>query len=195
MEGQHGSRSVRSKNKNSRPVRAGSSQALRKVCIKRLTRGPRKQTNGCSLFCGIPRCRPPRRTTCGLFQCRHSLQGGAAFHAGEQGCCLRCSVDHQKFSRPTVWTGTHVRSSNSLQLFCVPWLMGLRTKRSCLFFCLFGCRLLRCRFLCRRLFRCGLFGRRLLGGVRCIGLGRSLLLWSRLLGRRLFDVRDLDLGQ
>ena len=131
LKGQHVAGCLWVKNKNSRPVGAGSSQALKGCTIKRLPRESRRQMNDCSPSYGIGRCHRSTQTRCGPCRFRRFHQGDAACHADERGCCLRCTVVHQRFLHPTVCFGTHVRSSNSLPLFCVPWYWGLSTQRVC----------------------------------------------------------------
>ena len=131
LKGQHVSGSVLSKNKNSRPVGAGSSQAFKWIAIRRLPRESRRQTNGCSPSCGIGLDRRSTRTRCGPCPCRRSRLGGVGCRADARECCQQCSADHQRFLHPTVCFGTHVRSSNSLPLFCVPWYRGLETLEVC----------------------------------------------------------------
>jgi hypothetical protein len=101
------------------------------VAIRRLPRGSRRQTNGCSPSCGIRLDRRSMRTRCDPCPCRRFRLGGAGCRADARGCCQQCNADRQRFLHPTVCCGTHVRSSNSLPLFCVPWYRGLETLEVC----------------------------------------------------------------
>ena len=101
------------------------------VAIRRLPRESRRQTNGCSPSCGIGLDRRSTRTRCDPCPCRRSRLGGAGCRADARECCQQCIADHQRFLHPTVCFGTHVRSSNSLPLFCVPWYRGLETLEVC----------------------------------------------------------------